>query len=373
MNVPYQAFYNAAEVSDSEFAYDAITSATNKVGNYGKTGGAYHEAATASIDEDGSVTAVGGENGAELEGVIWPVKVSSLSELEALGGTRITDESTKTVATLGRGQTSSIELVGYEALMEAPTYSYYVLSEAPANYMKLTVKDGAATFKAGEEAAATEGEIESGVTYGGNWGDIQLSLTEASEASGKLVNAVVVTAKDAAGEETKVGLVHLNNIWSYSEMAWKVAQTPGLDGKTITNVRYYCSVQDTDTEDGVAPVYENYVYDYPMNLPVSAVYTGKVTAAFDGSDITVTGLPEDAQNVKAKVYHTTGGRNPEYTYLTPLEVDPADDDIDQITVDVVDGKISISAELMTVTNSKGESKTYGQPVEDTEYTIEIKQ
>lgn len=368
MNIPYQAFYHAEEVSDSAFAYDAISSATNKTGNYGKAGGAYHEAATASIGADGTVTAVGGANGAEFEGVIWPVKVSGLSALEALGGTKITDEDAKTVATFARGTTSSTELVGYETLMEAPSYSYYVLSEAPANYMELTVTGTTPVFKAGENAVETAEAMEATATYGGNWGDVQLGLA-ADDVSDKIINAVVVTAEDAAGRETKVGMVHLYNIWSANDIAWRAAQTPGLDGKTITNIRYYCSVKDTDNTDGTAPAYTNYVYDYPMNLEISAVYTGTVTAAFDGSSITVTGLPEDAQNVKAKVYHTTGGRNPVYTYLTPLAVDPADDDIDPVTVNVVDGKIPITPG--SVTNQAGTTAEYGKLTEATEYTIEL--
>ncbi len=368
MNIPYQAFYQAAEVSDSAFSYDAISSATNKTGNYGKAGGAYHEAATASIEADGTITAVGAANGAEFEGVIWPVKVSSLSALEALGGTKITDEDAKTVATFARGATSWTALVGYETLMEAPSYSYYVLSEAPANYMELTVTGTKPVFKAGENAVETAEAMEATATYGGNWGDVQLGLA-ADDVTDKIINAVVITAEDAAGRETKVGMVHLYNIWSANDIAWRAAQTPGLDGKTITNIRYYCSVKDEDHTDGTAPAYTNYVYDYPMNLEISAVYTGTVTAAFDGSSIIVTGLPEDAQNVKAKVYHTTGGRNPVYTYLTPLAVDPADDDIDPVTVDVVDGTITITPG--SVTNQAGTTAEYGRLTEATEYTIEL--
>ncbi len=370
MNIPYDEFYTAAGIRNNNFDYDAISSATNKVGNYGKAGGAYHEAATAELAADGTVTAVGGANGAKLKGVIWPVKVSSVSTLENLGGTKITDETKKTVATVGRGQTSSTDLVSYETLMEAPTYSYYMLSGAPASYLELTVNGTTAMFKAGEEAAEEKTEIETTTAYGTNWGDVQLGLAAADEASDKIINAVVVTAKDENGEETKVGMVHLYNIWSASDIAWRAAQTPGLDGKTITNIRYYCSVKDTDNSDNVAPAYVNYVYDYPTNLDISAIYTGTMTATFkDSNTITIAGLPTDAENVKAKVYHTTGGRNPVYTYLTPLQVDPSDDDIDPITVDVVDGEITIT--LGSVTNEAGTTVEYGQPVHGTEYTIEL--
>ena len=129
-------------------------------------------------------------------------------------------------------------------------------------------------------------------------------------------------------------------------------------------------MKDTDNSDNVAPAYVNYVYDYPTNLDISAIYTGTMTATFkDSNTITIAGLPTDAENVKAKVYHTTGGRNPVYTYLTPLQVDPSDDDIDPITVDVVDGEIAIT--LGSVTNEAGTTVEYGQPVHGTEYTIEL--
>ena len=116
------------------------------------------------------------------------------------------------------------------------------------------------------------------------------------------------------------------------------------------------------------------MYDFPVELAITAVYTGTVTATFDSAaSITVSGLPTDAGNIKAKVYHTTGGRNAVYTYLTPLVVDPADDDIDPATVDVtVSGTTGTIAIVSgSVTNNAGTTKTYGEPVDGTAYTIEL--
>ncbi len=370
VNIPYDEFYAATGVAVSNYDYDAVSAATNKVGNYGKAGGGYHSGVTASIAEDGTVTAVGGENGASIEGVIWAVKVDSESALASLGGDKITGSSAKTVATLGKGQTSSTNLVSYETLMEAKTYSYYILDTAPDYYMDLTVANGKATITGENGTAKTESAITADVAYGSNWGDVDLTINDADDASDKIFNAVVFTAKDADGKETKVGLVHLYNVWAYNDIAWYADEIPELDGKTITNIRYYCSVKDADLTDGAAPAYTNYVYDYPMNTEVSPVYTSTITAKFTSSEaIAVSGLPSDAVNVKAKVYHTTGGRNAVYTYLTPLVVDPSDDDIDPTTVAVTNGVITITPG--SVTNSAGETKTYGEPVEGTEYTVEL--
>ena len=359
MNIPYSQFYTAenAEIGD----VDAVSSATNKTGNYGKAGGVYHSGTTAATDEEGNITAVGGENGSQVRGVTWAVKADSLDAVKALGGTEITDDATVTTATLGRGQASSSVLNGYEALTEAPAYSYYILDSEPENYLVL---DGT-SFSTGENSVSTA-SIDVNVSYGTNWGDIQLNLGEAEDASDKLVNAIVITAEDG----TTKGLYQLDQIWAFNEVAWKVAVTPELDGKTITNIRYYCTVKDDDLEDTEVPAYANYVYDYTVNLPISQVYTGEVTATFDDdNNITLSGLPEDAENVTAKVYYTTGGRNAEYTYLTPLTVDSADDDIDPIFVAVENNKIAIEAG--SVTNTAGTTETYGEPVNGTSYTVEF--
>ncbi|MBQ8087347.1 MAG: Ig-like domain-containing protein [Clostridia bacterium] len=360
MNIPYEKFYAAETAAVGDI--DALTSATNKTGNYGKAGGVYHNGKTASVDEAGNVTAVGGANGARVQGVTWAVKADSLDAVKALGGVEITDESTVTVATLGRGATSSNTLVGYQALTEAPAYSYYLLDSVPANYVSLS----GGSFAAGSNSVNAQSAIVPGVSYGTNWGDVQLNLSEATEASGKLVNAVVLTAEDG----TTVGLVQLGNIWSSADVAWKVASVSGLDGKKLTNVRYYCSVQDGDLTDGNAPAYKNYVIDYPVEVEIAQVYTGEVTAKFtDKNTIQLTGLPSDVQNPTAKVYHTTGGRNATYTYLTPLAVDPADDDIDPVWVKVVNGKIDITAG--EATNKAGITQTYGVPIDGTTYVVEL--
>ena len=359
MNIPYSEFYSAgsADIAD----VDAVTSATNKTGNYGKAGGAYHSGTTASIAEDGTVSAVGGENGSKVQGVTWAVKADSLDAVKALGGKEITDSSTVTTATAAHGNVSSNTLAGYETLTEAPAYSYYVLDKEPDSYLILKDK----SFKEGKTTVVNN-TIDVTASYGTNWGDIQLNTGEAEAASDKIINGIAITAEDG----TTKGLYALDQIWAFNQLAWKVDVTSGLDGKKITGIRFYCSVKDTDLTDGSAPEYVNYIYDYKTDLDLSQVYTGEVTAKFKNpTQLNLTGLPEDAQNIKIKVYYTTGGRNATYTYITPLVVDPKDDDIDPVFVDLSGSKLAIEAG--SVTNAAGTTESFGTPVDGTEYTVEL--
>lgn len=305
-------------------------------------------------DAEGNLTATGRDTNSKVQGVIWAVK--------AMGGTEITADSTVTTATIGRGQTSSSTLHGYQALTEAPAYSYYVLDSEPANYLVL---DGT-SFTAGKTSPENGGSNDVPVSYDTNWGDIQISLEAAESASDKIVNAMILTAEDG----TSRGLYHLDQIWSYSDIAWKVASTPGLDGKKLTKVRFCCSSKDADLTDGEVPAYENYVYDYDLSADIAEVYTGEVTAEFKGDNsLVLSGLPEDGENIKVKIYHTTGGRNPVLTYITPVFADPADDDIDPEFVSVEDNAISITKG--SVTNKAGTTASYGELIDGTTYMVEF--
>ena len=360
MNVPYSAFYNAdtADIGD----VDAVSSATNKTGNYGKAGGAFHSGTTAGVDAEGNITAIGKDTDSKVQGVTWAVKVESLDDVKALDGTEITADSTVTTATLGKGQTSSNVLLGYQALTEAPEYSYFVLDSEPENYLVLN----GTSFTVGKTSPENCGNIDVPVTYGTNWGDIQLDFSTAEKASDKIVNAMVLTTEDGFSK----GLYHLDQIWSYSDIAWKVASTPGLDGKKITKVRYYCSEKDNDLTDGEIPTYHNYIYDYDFNTDIAQVYTGEVTAEFKGNNsLVLNGLPDDGENIKVKIYHTTGGRNPVLTYITPLTVDENDDDIDAEFVPVENNTVPITSG--SVTNNAGTTETYGEFLDQTTYMVEF--
>ncbi len=358
MNIPYAAFYQAVGVNGSA-DYDAMSSATNKVGNYGKAGGAFHSGTTAGTGDDGAVTAVGGANGAKNEGVIWPVKISenAKGKLRELGGTEITSASKVTTATVGRGSTSVNYLVSYEALTEAPAYSYYYLSGEPTNYLTLDVdSQGKAQFSSGKEGTVSESTIEITDNYGTHHADVQLALKETPEAvSSSLINAVVITT----GDGSTVGLVHVDNIWAANELGWNVSAGPDLGGKTITGIRYYCSVKDDSVgeDNSEAPAYQNYIYEYSVNNKPVKKYNNaeNLKAEFDrSSSVTVSGLPEDIQNPKAAVYHTDGGRPATLTYLTPATTDGDGNTVPE-EVEIKNGKIALAS----------------APADKTEYTVAV--
>ena len=348
---------NGAGIGD----VDIMTGATNKTGNYGKAGGAYHSGTTASVQEDGTVTAVGGENGSKVQGVIWAVKAASLDDVKALGGNEITNDSNVLTATMGRGQTNVNTMRGYEALVEAPAYSYYILDHAPESYLALNGNE----FSQGNVSAVKKDAIEAEVVYGSRWGDVQLDMSSATDAAEYIVNGVVITAEDG----TSKGLYHLGQIWSSSEIAWKASETPDLDGKTITNVRYYVSVKDNDLGDETVPAYENKVLDYPINLQVKKVFGEEISAKFiTANTIAVAGIPADATNVAARVYYSAG-RGSQPQYLTPLSVDPESDAFVPETAAMVGGRISIHPG--SATNKEGETREYGTPAQEINYTVEV--
>lgn len=356
MNIPYAAFYQAAGVAGSA-NYDAMSSATNKAGNYGKSGGAFHSKQTAEVGADGTISAVGGANGAKNEGVIWPVKISESAKgkLGSLGGAEITSESKVMTATLGRGSTSANYLVSYEALTEAPAYSYYYLSSEPANYLTLDVdSQGKAQFSSGKDGTVSGGAIEIADSYGTHHADVQLVAEAASQALGdKLVNAVIITTSGGSS-----GLVHVDNIWAANELGWNVGSGLDLGGKTITGIRYYCSVKDDSVgeDNGGAPDYQNYVYEYSVNKAVKKYNNAEtLKAEFErSSSVAVTGLPADIQNPKAAVYHTDGGRPATLTYLTPTTKDGDGNTVPE-EVKIENGKIALAS----------------APTDGTEYTVAV--
>ncbi len=248
MNIPYGDFYA------NENAVDAITSATlnGKARNVNVNGASYHQSEEAVTSEG-------------IAGVMYPV-FAAKSDLAALGGTEITDEAYLTYEMTARGQTSTVELRGVEALQEAPSYSYYVLSEEPVSSKKLTVEEGKAVFAAADGSAVT-GEAAGEVTVGARHADIEIKLSGV-EVEAKNVSAVVITA----GEE-RYALHHVVNIWRGTEIGWNLSDLD-LGGKTVTNVRYYLkdgSIKDYATELNISQA--GYVL---MNIPYEAFYAAEL-------------------------------------------------------------------------------------------------
>ena len=299
VNIPYADFFKGI---GADADVDAVTAATNKVGNYGKAGGAWHSAQTADVDEAGNVTAVGAQNGAKLEGVIWPVQIA-LSDLAGKDGDHLGDASKALVATVGRGTTSSTLLEGYEALMEAPAWSWYELKEAPDNYL-VYEDDGSLSFI---ENTLFNNEIEVTTAYKGHHADVTLGTGAATAIADKIINAVVLSIP---GEQDAKAMVPISQVWSASEIGWMLDMMPDMSGQTINNIRFYCSVKDDSTGDGTVPDYVNYVYDYPVNVTLPTLNTDAIAATFmDSEHVTVSGYPEDAENLKASVYYTENRTN----------------------------------------------------------------
>ena len=241
MNIPYGEFYAAEGTSD----VDAVSSATrNKPRTIGLAGGSYH------VNADGS----------DITGVIYPVHVKDITALADC--TQITDESTVSITVTNRGQTSTTEFTGKEALFEAPSYAYYILTEKPALYKELNAADGAFSFGSVNAEAGTVTGATGEVNTAGRHTNIEIALEGlAGISSGTIVSGVILT--DDSGN--LYGLRHVYNIWRGTELGWNEGEYD-LAGKTIKNIRYY-------TQESVT--------DYPVEIYIP-INTGITVTVEDG-------------------------------------------------------------------------------------------
>ena len=234
MNIPYADFY-AAEVTDAS-GLDAVTSATMAKPRAGSlVGGSYHV----------------GADGADISGVIFPVFVEDLTVLPTLGGTQVTDESSVSITVTLKGKEQLGEYTGAAALFEAPSYSWYVLSEEPVQYKALTLSDkpafGAVTGK--DEAVAAQAAY-----IVDRHKDVVISVSGLSALDAADVSGVVLTAEDG----TRVGLRHLENIWRKTQFGLNLdsAEYAALKGKRITGIRYITRDANYVIETDLPPVIE---------------------------------------------------------------------------------------------------------------------
>ena len=271
MNIPYADFYKA-EVGDTAAPVDAVSSATkNKPRTGGLAGGSYH------VDPEGT----------DISGVIYPVFVSDTTRLDP--ALEVTDEASVSITVTNRGQQSTTEYVGKDALFEAPSYSYYILSEKPRLSKALTIDaEGAFSFGPISARAQQITVEEPAIEYHSHHNNfIEINLGSAvNEALGENVN---VSGAIATVDGVEMPLTHIENLWRVSSIGWPDADA--VAGKTITNVRF---------------ITRNGVYDCPVNIPVK-LDSDAITAAFEGlSTINVTGLPEDIENPVATVQSQVG-------------------------------------------------------------------
>ena len=219
MNIPYDQFY-AADVNNS-VKVDAFTSATkNKVRTGSLAGGSYH------VDASGD----------EITGVTFPVKVPAGTDLSKY--TQITDDSKVSITVTNRGQESTTDYTGKDALFESASHSYYTLSEKPSYYKELTVnEDGTFSFGAtqGTVTTITEGVTAERMTDS-KYGDYQLDLDGLTDTipSGTAIYGVIVSTK----EGSDYGMRHLENIWRVSELAWATGFTTAVHNCPTSSEHY---------------------------------------------------------------------------------------------------------------------------------------
>lgn len=219
MNIPYDQFY-AADVNNS-VKVDAFTSATkNKVRTGSLAGGSYH------VDASGD----------EITGVTFPVKVPAGTDLSKY--TQITGDSKVSITVTNRGQESTTDYTGKDALFESASHSYYTLSEKPSYYKELTVnEDGTFSFGAtqGTVTTITEG-VTAELMTDSKYGDYQLDLDGLTDTipSGTAIYGVIVSTK----EGSDYGMRHLENIWRVSELAWATGFTTAVHNCPTSSEHY---------------------------------------------------------------------------------------------------------------------------------------
>ncbi|MCD8009135.1 MAG: FMN-binding protein [Clostridiales bacterium] len=275
MNIPYDEFY-AADVNN-DVPVDAFTSATKaKTQTWSLSGGSYH------VSEDGS----------DITGVTFPVKVPAGTDLSAY--TQITDDDSLEITVTNRGTTSTTTYTGYQALYQADSYSYYVLSSDPSYYKELTVsEDGSFSFGAvvGESTTVTaSAELTTDTSYG----DYQLTvdgITDYVTAGTDDVYGVILHTE----EGSDYGLRHLENIWRVSELAFCTGFTTAVHncptssahyeaimGQTITGITYYTSAGIYEVALSES-VYVPTKTDVTVTVEDAYVLDGQTTFTVDGT------------------------------------------------------------------------------------------
>ena len=265
MNIPYADFY-AAELAQGSPAVDAVASATkNKPRTGTLAGGSYH------VDPEGT----------DISGVIYPVKVGKGFQLDP--AKQITDESSVTITVTNRGQETTTEYTGRNALFEAPDYSWYALSaeEVPAFFKEVRSNHGNTSFGAAVGEILTA-QATAEVKAKARHADYEIKLTPDEgvlDQAADVVNAVVLT--DSEGNT--YGLRHVVNIWRVLEVGFNRDEPAGaLAGKKITNIRYFKQNGIVDlTVDIDVPVLSTAVTLDKTSVSLLAGKTAALTATVD--------------------------------------------------------------------------------------------
>lgn len=274
MNIPYDEFYKA-DLKNNSVPVDATTSATKQKTRNTLAAGSYHADA----------------EGAHINGVTFPVKVSDDFYDNNNGYTQIKDDSKVDITTNMKGKVSTTTYEGKKALFESADYSYYVLSEVPSYYKTATVvtvgTDKKLSFSTvnGTKKQIVSDNVTTKFKTKTKYGDYQLNLDGIKDAMGfeddDVVYGVIVSTDD-----TDYAMRHVENIWKTEELAWSVGivtdshgctlspeHYKSMVGKTIKNVTYY-------TSKGIFTLPVKYkvlehVKDSKANVENAAVSAGK--------------------------------------------------------------------------------------------------
>lgn len=272
MNIPYDEFYKA-DLNNNSVAVDATTSATKQKTRNTLAAGSYHADA----------------EGAHINGVTFPVKVSDDFYDNNKDYTQITDDSKVDITTNIKGKISTTTYEGKKALFESADYSYYVLSEIPSYYKTATVgTDKKLSFGAvnGTKTQIASDKVKTKFKTKTKYGDYQLNLDGIEDAMGFEDDDVVYGVIVSTDENIDYAMRHVENIWKTEELAWSVGivtdshgctlspnHYKSMVGKTIKNVTYY-------TSKGIFTLPVKYkvlehVKDSKANVENAAVSAGK--------------------------------------------------------------------------------------------------
>lgn len=244
MNIPYADFY-AAEV-ENDVAVDAVSSATKaKTMSGSLVAGSYH------VNADGS----------DITGIIYPVAVPADADLSACK--QITDADSLEITVTNRGQTTTTVYEGKDALFGNPSYSYYVLTEAPSNYKILSVgADGAFSFSKAQGVVTKTSDVTASFMTESSYGDFQLNLVGFDAVSEDTVYGVFLTAADGSG----YGLRHLENVWLKTQLAWATGFTTAVHGSPTSSEHYVSMMGKTITS--VTYITSSGIYEIPVEIYV---------------------------------------------------------------------------------------------------------
>ena len=258
MNIPYADFY-ASELNNS-VAVDSVSSATlNKTRTSSMVGGSYHVS----------------QGGEDITGIVFPVKVPEGMDLSKFK--QVTDSDSVTISVTNRGQTKETTYTGKDALFENASYSYYVLSEAPAYYKEATVEaSGNVSFGKVQgtvnKVSGVTGEFKTTSKYG----DYQLNLDGITFDTDE-ISAVVFSTK----EGHDYGMRHLENVWKGHKIAWCTGFTTSVHGCPTSSAHY--AQMMGETIDKVTYYTTNGIYEMDLDdiyVPVKTSATLSVDNAF---------------------------------------------------------------------------------------------